>query len=190
MVVPSLSYRAGAFSLGLVSFFIARLSSASDNVPTFPHLESRFETLNITCEDEVQNLVNDWQVELDAWVGPGGQAPLGPPPEKKAAVRRFAWPLAERAVCDITAPVACQYEGFNFCCYSTTTCCYTDLCCDAGYSCCNSNPGLCCGPGTFCCNLSTVSTNILRLICQRELTSRKCCANGDVCNNGVCSNPM
>ena len=183
MAVLGLSYRAGALRLGIVSFLIARLSSASDDVPTFPHLESRFETLNITCEDEVQNLVNDWQVELNALVGPGGQAPMSPPAE----VGRFVWPLAERqAVC----PVTCEYQGYAFCCQWTMKCCYTNWCCYPGFSCCNSNPGLCCGAGTFCCNLKSVITISLRLICQRKLTTRKCCASGDTCTNGVCSSPM
>jgi hypothetical protein len=187
MAVLGLSYRAGVLTLGIVSFLIARLSSASDDVPIFPHLESRFETLNITCEDEVENLVNDWQVELDAWIGPGGQAPMAPPAE----VGRFVWPLAERqAVCLSTMPVACEYEGTAFCCWSTTTCCYTKWCCYPGYSCCNSNPGLCCATGTFCCNENTVITISLLLICQRKLTTRKCCVNGDTCTNGVCSSPM
>jgi hypothetical protein len=157
MVVLSLIYRAGALSLGIISIFIAPLSSASDDVPTFPHLESRFDTLNITCEDEVRNLVNDWQVELDALVGPGGQAPMAAPAEKKAAVGRFVWPLAERTVCLATSPVACQYEGYDFCCYSTTTCCYKGYCYKG-----------CCYLGTFCCSENAVSTTSLRLICQRS----------------------
>lgn len=157
MLVLDFNCRAGALSISILLLFIARFSSASDDVPTFPHLESRFETLNITCEEDVQNLMNDWQLELDAFVGPGGEAPMSPPREK-AMVGRFVWPLVERAGCPVAAPLVCQFQGLNVCCYLTTTCCSTILCCGALNTCCNSNPGLCCGPGTFCCNLQTVCT--------------------------------
>jgi hypothetical protein len=35
-----------------------------------------------------------------------------------------------------------------------------------------------------------VSAATLRTICQCKLMPMKCCANGDICNNGVCSSPM
>lgn len=78
-------------------------------------------------------------------------------------------PLGERATCLVTAPVACQYQGYNYCSLSSYTCCYTNFCCSSGYSCCNSNPGLCCGPGKFCCNLHVVSaTPKRRLMSWKE----------------------
>lgn len=160
MVALSFCCGAGVLNISIFLFFIARLSSATDDLPTFPHLESRFKTLNITCKDDVQNLVNDWQLEVDAFVGPGSKARITLPREK-ATAGRFVWPLAERAICPVDAPIACQSQG---CCYLLTTCCYPSSCCLAGFTCCNGNPGgLCCGPGTFCCSLQTVCTISVRL---------------------------
>jgi hypothetical protein len=154
-----LRQRAAAFCLAIIACLLAQSSDASDDRPSFPHLETRFEALNITCADEVKDLVRDWQTELNALDGPGGQGASLRLPENKVLERRFAWPfLAERTTCAGTIPVACAYQSYSYCCYTGYTCCYTDYCCAPEYSCCNSNPGLCCGAGQFCCNLNVVSS--------------------------------
>jgi hypothetical protein len=148
--------KVAVFVFGVLVFLLARTFNASDDRPSFPILEPRIEALNITSEDEVNNLITDWQAELDAFIGSGSQKALSP--QKKILESRFAWPfLTERAVCLSTDPVACEYNGFGYYCYSGYTCCYTDTCCIPGYVCCNSNPGLCCGEGKVCCDSEVLS---------------------------------
>jgi hypothetical protein len=147
--------KVAVFVFGVLLCLLAPTSNASDDRPSFPILESRIKALNITGEDEVNNLTTDWQAELDAFIGSGSQKALSP--QKRVLESRFAWPfLSERAVCPSTEPVACEYNGF-YCCYLGSTCCYTDSCRIPGYVCCNSNPGLCCGAGSFCCDSEVVS---------------------------------
>jgi hypothetical protein len=157
MVALWLRQRAAAFGVATVAcLLLARFSDASDDRPSFPLLEPRFKALNITKADEVNNLLKDWQAELGALDGPGGQGASLRLPENKVLEIRFAWPfLTKRQTC----PVVCQYEGIGYCCLSSETCCYDDWCCFPGYSCCNSDPGLCCAPGMFCCNPNMVSAN-------------------------------
>jgi hypothetical protein len=183
LVRPSLqTTRKCLVSCYILTCLLAQSSDASDNRPSFPHLEPRFKALNITSGDEVNSLVRDWQAELNALDGLGGQGASMRLSENKVLEHRFAKPfLAERAPC--IAPESCAFQGISYCCpilaegatcygttlescanqdnslccYSSYTCCYPDGCCPTGYSCCSNNPGLCCGPGQFCCNLDVVS---------------------------------
>src|SRR5438045_1142429 len=122
MVVLWWRQRAAALCVATVACLLTPSSSNSHDWPTFPHLEPRFERLNITSGDEVKNLVKDWQAELDALDGPGGRRASLRLAENKVLESRFASPfIAKRATCPSDSPVDCQGYG---CCYSDETCCY------------------------------------------------------------------
>jgi hypothetical protein len=147
--------RIAVFIFNILVRLLAQTSNASNTLPSFPILKSRIQALNITSEDEVNDLVKDWQAGLDAFIGSGSQVALS---AQKLLESRFAGPfLSERIVCPVIAPVACEYNSVAYCCYSGETCCYTDSCCISGIVCCNSNPGLCCFVRSFCCNSEVVS---------------------------------
>jgi hypothetical protein len=90
MVELWLRQKVVAFCVTAVACFIARASDISDNQPSFLHLEPRFEALNISDGDEVNELVKDWQAELDALDGPGGQGASLRLSEGKVLESRFA----------------------------------------------------------------------------------------------------
>jgi hypothetical protein len=147
--------RIAVFIFNILVCLLAQTSNASNDLPSFPILELRIQALNITSEDEVNDLVKDWQAGLNAFIGSGSQVASS---AQKLLESRFAGPfLSERVVCPVTAPVACEYNSLAYCCFSGETCCYTDICCIPGTVCCNSNPGLCCFAGSFCCNSVVVS---------------------------------